>query len=329
MKILIIGKGFIGERLGYFLSKVENFEVHTINQQSVDYTKPEMLRMFLGYHSDTLREPFNRIIICTGYTGKPNVDACELPENKPIAYFYNVTVPTNIVRVANEYGIRCMHVGSGCIYDGHDTYYSEKDIPNFGMFNSESSFYSKTKHIAETVLQDVCHIFRIRMPYTFIPNDKNYITKLLKYPVTLSKFNSVTCIDDFYNFIYNFLLIDENYTVDFGVFNVTNPAPITANEIVNLMLEAGLEEAKNKQWKFVDDIKDIPVNAKRSNCALNTMKIVEMGLALPSTEESFLRTLRLYKQYSETGKIVEQQVQTVTADSSIIDTDGDECIIDI
>ena len=29
MKILVIGKGFIGERLGFFLSKVEHFEVHS------------------------------------------------------------------------------------------------------------------------------------------------------------------------------------------------------------------------------------------------------------------------------------------------------------
>jgi hypothetical protein len=122
------------------------------------------------------------------------------------------------------------------------------------------------------------------------------------------------------------MLLDENYTIDFGVFNVTNPAPVTANEIVGAMLEVGLEEAKKKDWKFVTEIGDIPIVAKRSNCALNTMKIVEMGLALPSTEESLLRTLRLYKQFSETGTIIEQPV---TTDNVQIDTKGGDCIIDI
>ena len=323
MKILIIGKGFIGERLGYFLSKVEDFEVHTILQSVVDYTKPDMLRMFIGYHTNTLNSPFDRIIICTGYTGKPNVDACELPENKPTAYLYNVTVPLTIVRVANEFGVRCIHVGSGCIYDGYDTYYSETQEPNFGIYNPESSFYSKTKHIAETVLKDICHVFRIRMPYTFIPSDKNYLTKILKYPVTLSKFNSITCVDDFYNFIYNFILMDSNYTIEFGVFNVTNPAPITANNIVDIMVEAGLEEARKKDWKFTDNLNDLSITAKRSNCALNTTKIASMGLALPPTDESLLRTLRLYKQFSETGTIETPKVETVETivDDVIIDDD--------
>lgn len=315
MKILVIGRGFIGERLSYFLSKVEDFEVHTINQTLVDYTKPEMLRMFLGYHANTINSPFDRIIICTGYTGKPNVDACELPENKPTTYFYNVTVPLNIVRVANEFGVRCIHIGSGCIYDGYDTYYSETDEPNFGIYNPDSSFYSKTKHISETVLKDICHVFRIRMPYTFIPGDKNYLTKILKYPVTLSKFNSITCVDDFYNFIYNFMLLDIDYVVDFGVFNVTNPAPVNANNIVDIMVEAGLEEARNKKWVFTDNLADLNITAKRSNCALNTTKIAQMGLILPPTEESLLRTLRLYKEYSEKAG--------VTCDSEIVNTSGE------
>ena len=322
MKILVIGKGFIGERLGFFLSKVEHFEVHSINQALVDYTKPEMLRMFLGYHADTLKQSFDRIIICTGYTGKPNVDACELPENKTTAYFYNVTVPLNIVRIANEFGVRCIHVGSGCIYDGYDTYYSETDEPNFGIYNTESSFYSKTKHISETVLKDICHVFRIRMPYTFIPSDKNYITKILKYPVTLSKFNSITCVDDFYNFIYNFMLLDADYTVDFGVFKVTNPAPITANNIVDIMVEAGLDEAKNKKWVFTDKLEDIAITAKRSNCALNTTKIAQMGLILPPTEESLLRTLRLYKEYSEKNSITCDN-ETIDTSGNVINTDSD------
>lgn len=331
MKILIIGKGFIGERLSFFLSKVEDFEVHSISQSIVDYTNPEMLRMFLGYHANTLNASFDRIIICTGYTGKPNVDACELPENKPTAYFYNVTVPFNIVRIANEFGVRCIHVGSGCIYDGHETYYSEKDEPNFGVYSNESSFYSKTKHIAETILKDMCHIFRIRMPYTFIPGDKNYLTKILKYPITFCKFNSITCVDDFYNFIYNFILLDANYTVEFGVFNVTNPAPITANNIVDLMVEAGLEEAKTKEWKFTDDLAGIPITAKRSNCVLDTTKIASMGLILPPTEESLLRTLRMYKQYSETGTITVDTVNVDTGGAVVVEnsdnTDKDESIV--
>lgn len=303
MKILVIGKGYIGERLSYFLSKAEGFEVHTVNQGILDYHNPDTFRMFLGYHSNTINAPFDRIIICAGFTGQPNVDECEKPDMKPVAYYFNVELPVKIVNIAAEFGIRTIHIGSGCIYDGYKKMFTENDEPNFGMFSNESSFYSKTKHICESVIKNNSHVFRIRMPYTFIPGNKNYFTKILGYPTTFSKENSVTSVDDFYNFIYNFILADSNYSINFGVFNVTNTGYITAKEIADLMKEVGIKDAIEKNWNFTDNLETLGVTAKRSNCVLDTTKITELGLALPSVKDSIVNSLRLYKEFIEKGSI--------------------------
>lgn len=300
MKILVIGKGFIGERLSLFLAKAPDFEVHNISKDVVDYTNPDTFNMFLGYHANIRK--FDKIIIASGYTGNPNVDACELPQNKPLAYHYNVTIPNMIIDIAYSYNVSCIYVGSGCIYNG-DNNYSELDVPNFGIYNNESSFYSKTKHLAELQFGDKSHIFRIRLPFTFIDTNKNLFTKMLKYENTLDITNSITNVDDFYNFIYNFLLIDAKTPLPYGPYNVVNPQPIKASAIVELMKEAGIKEAFNKNWNFISDPAKFNFAANRSNTTLSTSVIESYGLALPDTEKSIKKSLILYNQYITNGEI--------------------------
>lgn len=307
MKILVIGKGFIGERLSLFLAKAPDFEVHNISKEMVDYTNPDILNSFLTYHSTS--KQFDKIIIATGFTGIPNVDSCELPENKPLAYSYNVAIPNMIIDVASAHNITCIYVGSGCIYEG-DKNYAETDIPNFGLYNSDSSFYSKTKHLAELQFGFKCHIFRIRLPFTFIDTNKNLFTKMLKYETTLDITNSITNVDDFYNFTYNFLLIDAEAPMPFGPYNVVNPQPIKASEIVELMKEVGLKEAFDKKWEFISDPSKFNFVAKRSNTTLSTDLIESYGLKLPNTEKSVKNSLFNFKQYRMNNEVKFEPVET-------------------
>lgn len=302
MKILVLGKGFIGERLSFFLAKASDFEVHNINVETLDYTNPEMLSMFLNYHANS--KQFDKVIITHGITGKPTIDSCEIPENKPLVYKHNVTIPNSIIDVVNQYGSTCIYIGSGCVYDGYDKEYTETDDPNFGLYNEDSSFYSKTKHLAELTFGNKCHIFRIRLPYTFIDTEKNLFNKLLKYEKTLDMLNSVTCVDDFYNFVYNFLLIDNQTPLPFGPYNVVNPQPIKASKIAELMKEVDIPGASNKKWIFLSDPTRFKFIANRSNTVLNADLIASYGLQLPDTQVSIKNSLMYYKQILTTGKAV-------------------------
>ena len=156
MNVLILGKGFIGNDLFRHLKNC-NIDTTIINQASLDYTSRHALHNFL------LQNTFNVVINCSGYTGSPNVDACEIEKEKCL--FYNVSVPVQICSLCAQFKIKFINVSSGCIYTGYEKEFTEKDEPNFGIHNINSSYYSFTKHLCEVALKNTDAItLRIRLP---------------------------------------------------------------------------------------------------------------------------------------------------------------------
>lgn len=275
VKVLLLGKGFIGKKLGAYLEE-KGVDTFHIAQNEINYTSHYTLGTILRDYN------FSHVINCCGYTGRPNVDGCE--KNKEDCWKYNVTVGELIDRLSYIYNKKCIHISSGCIYTGYEKEFTEQDVPNFGLYNPESSFYSKSKHAFETVVdRKASAILRIRMPYTSLREDKNYIYKILKYDNLISMLNSVTGVEDFCEFIYKFV---NNFKP--GIYNVVNPQPIESREIVEILKKYNLV---NEKWNFIE-VKDLNVIANRSNCILNADKIKEMGLCLPDTFESIERCIK-------------------------------------
>jgi len=144
--VAIFGGGYVGSNLYNELQKSTKLESFLINKEKLDYTKESKLREFFESC-----EP-NFVVNCVGFTGRPNVDACEL--NKEETYKLNVQLPILMAKLCEEYRASLFHVSSGCIYSGYNKPYTEDDVPDFGVFNDQSSFYSKTKHAAELALQN-------------------------------------------------------------------------------------------------------------------------------------------------------------------------------
>jgi dTDP-4-dehydrorhamnose reductase len=228
---------------------------------------------------------FDWIINSSGYTGKPNVDACE--DDKANCYHYNVTVPLFLTKIANRFNVPIIHIGSGCIYTGYDKVYTEEDPANFGADSWHSSFYSKTKDAFEKLSQNMKrYIFRIRIPFNGVCEPKNYLYKLLNYNNLISCKNSITNVDELVNFTYNFI----QKKPEFGVYNVTNSGSITAAETVEIMKKHGLN---NPNWKFVS-IPEANFRVGRSNCVLMTDKIEGHGLKLSNVYESVEKAVKQY-----------------------------------
>ena len=281
MKILILGKGYIGNYLAITETDINHKIIH-ISKSDLNYEDPNIFKGFLEKESNK----FDWIINCSGYTGKPNVEACE--SNKEICYHYNVTVPLYITKIANSFRIPIIHIGSGCIYDGYSQEYTEEDPANFGADSQFSSFYSKTKDTFEKLSHHLeRYIFRIRIPFNGIPEPKNYIWKLLHYDNLISEPNSVTNIDDLRTFVYKFI----ERKRPLGIYNVTNKGSIEAKEVVEILRSYGLD---NPKWNFVS-VKDANFKVGRSNCILDTSKIENMGIELPDVKESFKKSINTYK----------------------------------
>jgi dTDP-4-dehydrorhamnose reductase len=283
-KILILGKGYIGQNIFDFLKNKNDFSIEIKNKNELDYTDFHTLDNYIFHFKNN---GLKYIINCSGYTGRPNVDGCE--NDKQTCWRYNVNLPILLTKIAEHWDIPIIHIGSGCVYSGYKKQFTEEDEPNFGIYNT-SSFYSKTKHACEISLKNTnSYIFRIRMPFSEKASNRNYLNKLLLYDNLISHKNSLTCVEDLNEFIYKF--ISSKNTHEYGIYNVVNSGHATGEEIVNLLKKYNIQ---NKRWRFLDQ-KDIGFKTPRSNCILSTDKIQKLNLELPNVFESLEKSIKNLK----------------------------------
>ena len=108
--ILLLGaSGYIGEAFAKELQRRKK-DFLPMSRRQVDYTRFEVLLEFLN----TKKPAF--VINAAGYTGKPNVDACEL--HKADTLQGNSLFPQTVAHACSAAGIPWGHVSSGCIYSG-------------------------------------------------------------------------------------------------------------------------------------------------------------------------------------------------------------------
>lgn len=289
MKVLILGEGFIGLSLYQYLAS-NNIDVTVLNQAKLNYTDRKIFFNFIS------NADYTCIINCCGYTGSPNVDACEIEKDKCL--FYNVSLPAQINNICSQLGIKFINVSSGCIYTGYEKEFTEKDEPNFGLYNNDSSYYSFTKHMCETVLKNSDAItLRIRMPFNSDMVSKNLIYKILKYDNIIDYKNSGTNIDNLNEFILK-LMLHKDFLKIKGPLNVVNPGYITGKMISEYL---SFHNIVNKNWKIVD-ITDLKITAQRSNCILSDKKIKKLGLQLPVACKALKETV---------AKFAEKYVQNI------------------
>jgi len=277
MNVLILGKGFVGNAL-----KEEIPNAFLVSKKELNYFDENILTNFL------INNSIDIIINCAGYTGNPNVDACET--DKANCYKYNVellrSLQRSITYSCNR--IKLIHVSSGCIYDGYEKVFTEADEPNFGIFSDKSSFYSKTKHIAETLIKlcDDIAVVRLRIPFDYVNSRKNYFNKLLGYNNLIDFRNSKTDLRYLCKFIHKLAL---NFTP--GIFNAVHGNALTTQQVLDIMVEYDLY---NPNWKIVD-YKDIPIKANRSNCVLSNEKSKQWGFDFGDEETAIREALENFK----------------------------------
>jgi len=237
--ITLIGHGYVGEHIAR-----ELFE------QRIPY---HWIRHTTPAPSDT-----TVIINAAGYTGSPNVDACEIYKQETIDG--NVIWPVLLERTYTE--IPVVHISSGCVYTGYDKEFTEEDPPNFNFGNG--SFYSGSKALGQEMLMpymNKSYLLRIRMPFGDSRHPKNFLTKMENYQKLISYNNSLSYMPD----VARFAVACALGNIPKGIYNVCNPGSSNAQEIVNMM---GI----NKEFFTEDEFKQAVV-APRSNCVLNTNKL--------------------------------------------------------
>ncbi|MCA9086195.1 MAG: sugar nucleotide-binding protein, partial [Planctomycetaceae bacterium] len=156
MIVLLGGSGYVGQAIQQALQTAgHSFEVWS--RKTVRYTDRDQLITALRH----LKPDF--LINAAGFTGRPNVDACEYQKTDCLAG--NAVLP-GIVRDACEAAqVPWGHVSSGCIFTGtrsDGSGFAETDPPNFSFRQNNCSFYSGCKALGEEVLHGAsqCYIWR-------------------------------------------------------------------------------------------------------------------------------------------------------------------------
>jgi dTDP-4-dehydrorhamnose reductase len=292
MIYLLGGSGYVGTAYQALLTR-KGLPFRNVRRADFDYTDRAGLTKLLR------REQPEFLINAAGYTGKPNVDACEL--HKAECLLGNVVLPGTIARACAEAGVPWGHVSSGCIYTGarpDGSGFTETDTPNFTFRTNNCSFYSGTKGLGEEVLAASTgspqagapnlYIWRLRIPFNEVDGPRNYLSKLMRYDTLLDAANSISQLDEF---VAATLACWEN-RAPFGTYNVTNPGHITAREIVALIKKTGVS---HKDFKFfADEAAFMRTAAKtpRSNCVMDSRKLAATGIRLTEVHEAVERDLR-------------------------------------
>ena len=255
--ITLIGHGYVG-----------NYIQQELQSQNILHT---WIR-----HTDPIPLTTSCIINAAGYTGVPNVDACEL--NKQATIQGNVIWPLSLEQ-ANP-SIPIVHITSGCVYTGLVSGgYTELDEPNFTFDNG--SFYSGSKALFQKLMTpylDKSYLLRIRMPFGDDNHSKNLLTKFRNYDKLIDFHNSLSYIVDVARVAVYFAVNRPQA----GIYNVCNPGALTTKQIADIL---GL----TKQW-FTPEEFDRVVVAPRSVCELNVDKLQRI-FPLESAETILKRTV--------------------------------------
>lgn len=312
--ILVLGaSGYMGRAFFAGLT-ARDAEFKAVSRRDVDYTSFTEL---VGLLRDS-KASF--LINAAGFTGKPNVDACEVARAETLEG--NVLLPQTISHACEVAKVPWGHISSGCIYDGAwieggdgrrlekdltapavreviDSHpetirgFSEDDEPNFSFRNPPCSFYSGTKALAEEWLRQdpQAYIWRLRIPFDDEDDPRNYLTKMQKYAKLYENVNSISHRGEF---VMACMDLWEK-RAPFGIYNVTNPGFVTTRQVVDRIRKILLPD---KQFEFFTDDKEFyskGVTAPRSNCVMDVSKLQSVDIQLRPAIEAVDHALTNWK----------------------------------
>jgi len=278
MIILFGSNGYIGSEFEKQLKELNQNVYCWPNTRKTTFKDLEQWYDIKGY-------PYiDAVINAAGYTGKPNVDSCEIEKSSTV--HGNIVWPQILTDWCILNDITLGHVSSGCIYTGKKedgNGFTEEDSPNFSWHQNNCSFYSGTKSIGEDIVSkwEKNYIWRLRIPFENINNNRNYLSKILNYNKLLNAENSISNKQEFVSACIQLILRKS----PFGIYNITNTGYITTEQIVEKMKKTIV---KNKDFEFIDDslfYKNL-VKTPRSNCILDNKKLLSVGIEMSDVNES-------------------------------------------
>ena len=313
MILLLGGSGYIG---GAFVRELERRKLNfkSLSRREVDYARFDLLLDWLKANKPGF------VINAAGFTGKPNVDACENARADTLAG--NTLLPLTIANACAAAGIPWAHVSSGCIFSGAKIVeggrarvekdlttpglkgllganpaaihgFTEADEPNFTFRNGPCSFYSGTKALAEEAIAGIgrSYIWRLRIPFDEFDGPRNYLSKVQRYAKVYDNANSISHRMDFVSACLDLW----QKRAAFGIYNVTNPGFVTTRQVVALVQKHLAPAKRFEFWASDAEFYQTFARTPRSNCVIDSGKLLAAGVAMRSVGEALEDALRNWR----------------------------------
>lgn len=274
MKILLFGKGYIGERCAQAWG--DEAVLSDVIVSSVD----DALREIQRVQPDVV---FN----AAGIKGKPNVDWCD---DHPLETIRgNTIMPLLLADACQQAGVYMLHMGSGCIFYGDsphpDKAWREDD------FGNPLPVYSRSKWAADLALSTLSNVgvARIRMPIDWMPAPGNLIDKLASFAKVIDVENSATIVEDMIDVFHQ--LLEKRAA---GIFHVTNPGTIRHRDLLAMYKEL-VDPNHTCEWISNDELVSQGLATKgRSNNFLASENLGRVGIAMRPIKEALRDTMEKY-----------------------------------
>lgn len=312
--ILLLGaSGYIGTAFADELQRRKRDFV-SLSRGQMDYTRFELLLDYLKSKKPEF------VVNAAGYTGKPNVDACEDAKADTLAG--NTLLPQTIAQACAAAGVPWGHVSSGCIFSGAKIVdgngvrvekdmtkpearavvekspeqihgFVETDAPNFSFRDLPCSFYSGTKALAEEAISGVgrSYLWRLRIPFDEFDNARNYLSKLQRYPKIYDNVNSISHRADFVRACLDLW----EKRAPFGIYNVTNPGFVTSRQTVEIIDKILKPGRKFEFWKDDNEFYRQAARTPRSNCVMDASKLLTAGVKMRDVHDALEESLKNWK----------------------------------
>lgn len=287
MRVYIIGyNGWIGNKMQ---------ELFSLN--NIYYINSNFRAENKEIYEDILKNNITHVFCCSGRTHGlldgtyyNTIDYLETTKTTHQNVNDNLFVPVSLSTFCDKNNLHFTYIGTGCIfnYDKNHTIdnyngFTEEDEPNF--FGSQ---YSIVKGFTDKLLKNTNALtLRIRMPLSSDLNDRNFISKIIKYEKICSIKNSMTVLDELLP-----ICIEMMKNKEQGIYNFTNPGSISHNEILELYKD--IIDPTFTWSNFDITEQDKILKSKRSNNYLDTTKL-EKKYNIKNIKESTIDLLNKMK----------------------------------
>lgn len=313
MIFLLGATGYVGEAFGRVLTE-RSIPFVSLAKPAFDCSSFDALLRVLRDR----RPEF--VINAAGHTGRPNVDACEVERADTVQG--NVLLPMTIAHACHVAGVPWGHVSSGCIYTGAKISengslrveknlnrpeirrliesarsairgFCEDDAPNFSFRNGPCSFYSGTKALGEEAILGVgqAYVWRLRIPFDEVDGPRNFLTKVQTYTKVYDNYNSLSHLTDFVHACVELWLRGAPY----GIYNVTNPGFVSTRQVVQMVQKILKPKRSFEFWENDEEFYKHGAKTPRSNCILDSSKLVSAGVSMRPVESAIEAALCAWK----------------------------------